>query len=167
MDHGIDYGMGQTNLNRETGIRFGVIPMNDLNEWAWEDFEADYPDPECPECGLDCHASESRDYACPGCGKCFWSHDVLPDEPSGWSLDDGQYKAEVHSDGDCFIIRSPYYTHAQFCSPCAPGACYLRNPTDESGPRAYCFGHDWFEGGQAPYPVYCVTTGLPVEPEVK
>ncbi len=31
---GIDYGMGQTNIDKANGIRFGVIPMNDLTEFA-------------------------------------------------------------------------------------------------------------------------------------
>ena len=26
---GIDYGLGETNIDKETGIRFGVIPMKD------------------------------------------------------------------------------------------------------------------------------------------
>jgi len=29
----------------------------------------------------------------------------------------------------------------------------------------YCFGHDWFEDGKAPYPVYSVETGELVEAE--
>lgn len=51
MDRGIDYSLGQANFNPETGIHFGVIPMNSLASWAWESFEADYGDPHCPKCG--------------------------------------------------------------------------------------------------------------------
>ena len=51
MDKGIDYGNGLTSVDFETGIRYGVIPMNSLHEWAWESVEADYGEPHCPKCG--------------------------------------------------------------------------------------------------------------------
>jgi hypothetical protein len=42
---------------------------------------------------------------------------------------------------------------------------------DHGVPKAYCLGHDWFDDGRAPYPVYSVETGewmqdprTPVEP---
>jgi len=174
-DHGIDYGLGMANRDPHTGIRFGVIPMNRLHEWAYEDFDADYGPPTCPRCGHDAadydddkhggyEGEGCADYACESCELIIDSSEAFADEAIGYTLDDGEYKAEAHADGDCFVIRSPYYTHARYCSPCAPGACYLLNPTDDSGPRAYCFGHDWFEGGKAPYPVYRVDTGELVEP---
>lgn len=28
--YGIDYGMGESNVNKTTGVRFGVVPMNAL-----------------------------------------------------------------------------------------------------------------------------------------
>lgn len=51
MDRGIDYSLGRSNFNPETGIHFGVIPMNSLAHWAWDSFEADYGEPTCPKCG--------------------------------------------------------------------------------------------------------------------
>jgi hypothetical protein len=42
MGKGIDYGMNKTNIDHTTGIRYGVINIGDLNEWAYESFEADY-----------------------------------------------------------------------------------------------------------------------------
>jgi len=135
-DKGHDYGMGITNINPETGIRFGVIPQNDVLQ-AWCDgSEPDYGD--IPD------------------------DEELPDfcEPIGFVLDADGYRATCGDDGDIFILKSPYFTYAQFCSPCAPGACHLRNPLDEADEnnRCYCFGHDWFEDGKAPYPVYRVDT---------
>ena len=135
---GIDYGMGQVNVDKETGIRYGVISQNEVLQ-AWADSsEAYYP---CKECeyrpGPDDEPCEAM---------C---------EPSSFYIDDKEYSAECGEMGDIFITKSPYYTKAQFCSPCAPGACYLMNPC-EGGEKAYCFGHDWFEDGKAPYPVYLV-----------
>ena len=171
---GIDYGMGQTNRNRETGIRVGVIPQNEVLQ-AWADSsEPDYGEPTCPKCGNDAKPSkgeyeryehaehECSDYVCRGCKYVFGSESAFSDGPcNGYTVDGGEYKAQCGEDGDIFILSSPYFTHAQFCSPCAPGACYLLNPleTPSDGNRAYCFGHDWFDGGTAPYPIYSVATG--------
>jgi hypothetical protein len=73
------------------------------------------------------------------------------------------------------LLRSPYYTYAQFCSPCVPGAGNLDAAVDIEdtsvlqegidGVKTYAFGHDWFEDGKAPYVVYRVDDGSIVEPE--
>jgi hypothetical protein len=160
---GIDYGLGKVNLDRETGIRFGVINQNHVGQAWYDSAEADYGTPqepiECPNCGHPHTFQEWGDSA--DCEKCEESIDCeLPDmaEPLGFEYSGEGIQARCGDDGDIFITKSPYFTRAQFCSPCAPGACYLLNPCDD-GEKAYCFGHDWFEGGVAPYPVYSVETG--------
>jgi hypothetical protein len=183
MSRGTDYGMGQTNIDTETGIRYGVISQHEVLQ-AWADSsEPDYGPPTCGKCGNEAveldhpdipdldddedsegWEQEGDDYACLSCQRTFWSDDAYGDEPNGFYLDDGEYKATCGSDGDIFVLKSPYYTRAEFCSPCAPGACYLTNPTDD-GEKAYCFGHEWFDGGVAPYPVYRVADDQLVEPE--
>ena len=177
-DRGIDYGMGKTNVCPKTGIRYGVIPMNRLAEYAYEDFEADYGKPHCPKCGNEAadyndyegetddwgHAvCECDDYICPDCEYVFGCESAYGDEPVDTLLDQDGYLASLDEHGDVFIIKSPYYTHAQFCSPCAPGAGYCLN-TCEDGVKTYCMGRDWFEGEVAPYPVYSVKTGELVSP---
>jgi hypothetical protein len=193
---GFDYGLGQTNIDRETGIRYGVIPVNDvLQGWA-DSAEADYGPPHCPKCGneargsgelipdghcpsescpgviLDgecshCDGEDSYeveeytcgDYACDSCRILFDGEDAFGDTPLAFTLDDGEYKAEQGGDDSgIFIVKSPYYTRAQFCSPCAPGAGYLRKPV-KNGPKTYCFGPDWFDEDiePCPYPVYRVS----------
>ncbi len=189
---GIDYGLGLSNVDKDTGIRYGVIPMNSLNEWAYDSFESDYGAPHCPKCGNeavagdsdiptevwdDCELSEDDresadrdtlgyeflhhacgDYACDSCRILFDGEDAYGDEAIGYTLDDGEYQATAGTDGDCFLLKSPYFTYAQFCSPCAPGAGYLLNPC-ANGPKTYCFGPEWFEDNNLPYPVYSVATG--------
>lgn len=137
---GIDYGLGKTNVDTKNGIRYGVINQNEvLQTWA-DSSEVIYP---CEDCPLSQGSDDCSSAEC---------------EPIGFAID-GQYRAGCGEDGDIFITKSPYYTRAQFCSPCAPGACYLTNPC-EDGEKAYCFGHDWFwdsETKKAPYPVYRVS----------
>lgn len=172
MGRGIDYGMGTTNIDRETGIRYGVINMNALSQWAWESVDSDYGDPACPNCGgsvIDSDdasddAQGDKDWYCETCCESQWSDAVYGDEPVGYTLDEDGYKGIVDSSGDLMLFASPYYTRAGFCSPCAPGACHLESPCDD-GEKTYCLGHDWFEDKRAPYTVFRVSDDTVIEPE--
>jgi hypothetical protein len=163
-DIGIDYSLGKSNFDKKTGIHYGVIHQGEVLQ-AWTDSsEAEYPEPEtCKTCngtGLE----DDTDNPCPDCdGEGTLSDDFS--EPIFFYLDDGEYKAsQTADDPDIFILKSPFYTLCQFCSPCAPGAGSIMN-TVENGIKAYCFGHDWFESGKAPYPVYSVKTNELIESE--
>jgi hypothetical protein len=92
------------------------------------------------------------------------SSEVFSDESLGFSYDAQGYRLTNCLDFDIFVIKSPYYTFAQFCSPCVPGAGNLDNPMPD-GVKTYCLGHDWFDESRAPYPVYSVETGEQVNPE--
>lgn len=164
-NRGIDYGHGMANIDPNTGIRYGVIPGNELPGWALEEFTPDYGEPSCPSCGSECGDGRYFDDRpiCLNCGGELSPDNVYPDSPYSWILDKDGYQAQQHEDNDIFVFRSPYYTRASFCSPCAPGACYLTNPCSD-GEKAYCFNHDWFEGGTAPYPVYRIDTDKLVNP---
>lgn len=169
---GIDYGMGKTNIDRKTGIRYGVISQNDVLQ-AWADSsEPDYPIPdiECSRCQTSVSAADGEETLCPQCGhRLAREYERAMDlmEPAAYVYMAEGYRCFSDSVGDIFIELSPYFTYAQFCSPCAPGACHLGHPLEEpaSNNKCYCFGHDWFDGGKAPYPVYSVETGELVEPE--
>jgi hypothetical protein len=136
---GIDYSNGISNVNHETGIHYGVIHQHEcLQAWA-DSSEAFYP---CDGC----EQEDGEDHDCTGC------------EAAAFILDDGEYKAEQTSDDpDIFITKSPYYTKCAYCSPCAPGAGYVMD-SRKDGIKAYCFGHDFFDSGKAPYKVYSVKT---------
>jgi len=168
MSKGIDYGLGQTNIDHETGIRFGVISQHSLDWWG-EEAEPNYGGPHCPKCGNEAQdidkapedyndnedwTKNGMDFCCLDCKYVFDAWEAYPDEPHGWTYEGNGIEAhQSGDDSDVWVTKSPYYTRAQFCSPCAPGACHLDSPTPE-GEKAYCFGHDWFDGGVAPYPVY-------------
>lgn len=105
------------------------------------------------------------DYACDSCHVLFDGEDAFGDEPIGHDLDDGEYVGHVDRDCiDMFLFRSPYYTLAQYCSPCAPGAGYLLNPCP-CGVKTYALGHDWFEEDRAPYPIWNCRTNKLVKPK--
>jgi len=183
---GIDYSNGQSNIDRETGIHYGVISANEVGETWYEDSEADYGNPICPKCGNEANSPdefgetfadgvpedytnekyETDDYVCVDCKHFFGPESAFGDEPMGYYLDNGNYKAiQNGGDSDIFVIKSPYYTLCQFCSPCAPGAGYLMDSI-EDGVKAYCFGHNWFENERAPYPIYSVDTDERVWPRL-
>ena len=178
-NQGIDYAGRFSTVNRdsETGIRYGVISTHSLHEWLWDSIESDYGEATCPDCGntaVDACATEIQsadwaqeltgEWACPRCETCFESDNAYPEEALGWSIDDGEYKVIDCLDSDAMVIKAPYFTYAHFCSPCVPGACSIESPIDAADisadtVKSYCFGHDWFDGGRAPYPVYSVESG--------
>jgi hypothetical protein len=173
---GIDYGkLAGSNRDKATGIHYGVISQHTVGQAWYDDAEPDYGEPHCPKCGnavvaagMD-HLEEGEeewsqyghgcaDYACTSCEHTLDSADVFGEEPFGWYYDADGYHLVDCLDTNIFVLKSPYYTHAMFCSPCVPGAGDLDNPI-EGGVKTYCLGHDWFESGKAPYPVYSVATG--------
>ena len=151
---GIDYGLGRSNVDPYTNIRYGVINHNHVLQ-AWCDSSEPFYIYSCPHCGHELKkGSEAK-----RCPQCFKRIDPEVDfdelEPLFFVLDDGEYTAQCGEDGDIFIIKSPYYTKCMFCSPCAPGAGDIMSPK-KNGIKAYCFGPDFFDSGKAPYPVYRV-----------
>lgn len=159
---GIDYSLGQSNIDKSNGIRYGVISCNTPNpealddvytngrDLAWEEAIADL----AKEHGED---SEALEQATERLG------DNWETQLGNLLYEQDGYKLTGCLDNDLFVLKSRFYTFAQFCSPCVPGAGNLDNPCPD-GPRSYCLGHDWFDGGKAPYPVYSVETGEEVQP---
>jgi hypothetical protein len=173
MSAGIDYGAGQVNIDRQTGIRYGVISQGAVLQ-AWADAaEPDYGKPTCPKCGNELQEPTNiaddiddyeqgpgcADFACALCRCTFDSQDAFGEEPIGWNYADEGYELTDCLNSDIFVIKSPFYTFARFCSPCVPGAGNLEASDPDGGVKTYCLGHDWFESGEAPYPVYSVETG--------
>lgn len=207
---GIDYSRGMSNVDRKTGIHYGVISQNEVLQ-AWADSSGPFYGPAtCPDCGNEVVliaegiseqlsngvAVYNDTFHCEHCKKDIDQDDMGFDEqePLSYTLDDGEYIAECGENGDIFIIKSPYYTYAQYCSPCAPGAGYLMNywkleeryqkasdtldKIDPQGkgervqmeayrdgfPKVYCFDASWFDDNKAPYPVFSVETGKLIHP---
>lgn len=169
MNAGIDYGMGQSNIDKSTGIRYGVISQHSLSPWlVGEEFEPEYGPPTCPKCGDEVQPNQEtkKDHYCESCDYSFWSDEAYCDEPVTYTYERHGYQAHLDSHGDVWLTKSPCWTWAQFCSPCAPGAGHLDNPLPTGeGAKTYCWSHDCFEGGKAPYPVYSVKGDVLLEVE--
>ena len=78
---GTDWGLGKTNIDTETGIRYGVLNQQHVLE-AWADSsEPFYGDPFCPKCNGEVWSTDDsdvsedcqniRDYYCPECKQSF------------------------------------------------------------------------------------------------
>jgi len=177
---GIDYGMGQVNVDKETGIRYGVINQNKLQCFALDDLYTNGEDVDFMEFRQTVKDDIERaiervlsDHGLDGCNDIEDIVDVeaIVEEISFENYhgtgdcqrvqyDSDGYEISSDSQGDLFITKSPYYTLCDFCSPCAPGAGYL---TSEGDVKAYCLDHDWFED-KAPYRVFNVSDDTEVLP---
>jgi hypothetical protein len=82
---GYDYGLGVTNVDVKTNIRYGVIPVDEILQ-TWSDSE---------ESVYSEGSEEDFDFA----------------EPLGWEYSgDGYIAHQSHDGSDVFILLSPYYT---------------------------------------------------------
>jgi hypothetical protein len=168
-DYGINWAGKETcNMNTETEIRYGVIPHHAIGGAWYDQSEPQYPEPDqpdliCPDCGERIIGDDSASWGdtlhCDDCDNDFDLESPDCMEPDSFTYEGDGYQCEQIGEVDIFVSKSPYYTHAKFCSPCAPGACYLLSPCDEEGPKAYCFGPDWFGNDRpCPYDVWEVAT---------
>lgn len=169
---GIDYSRGQSNYDPETGIAYGIIAQNSVMPEALDDvmfngedlgFESfrqqvkeelqsavtsvlgTYSSAECS----DEEAQEIYDMFDEELGEGYSMGESGP-----WEYTEGNLTVRL-DETNLWVFKSAYYTKAQYCSPCMPGAGNL-DTSCEDGPKAYCLGADWFEDGKAPYPIYRV-----------
>lgn len=170
MNAGIDYGMGMTNIDHATGIRYGVLPSKTAPDWLESECESIYPEPCCPACGSEDLTEDEED---PGCMLCVQCGDSVPEddthaaEPLGFKYEsDGVVMTRDSDSVDWFIVQSPFFTAGPFCSPCAPGAVYLGSTNGKKGVPGYCPPPTWWtnSGEKCPFSVYRVGTNRRVKP---
>jgi hypothetical protein len=181
---GIDYGRGTTNVNPKTGIRYGVIAANSVWSEAMSDIYSHGTD-------LDhkAYMDGVKDSLRQALSEYFSGHtyndkpsrldeateeafdavsDRLNDNYEGtgdctrYLYERDGYRIQIDGSGDVWVLESPFYTYAQFCSPCAPGACYLTSPleTPDDNNKCYCLGPEWFCVDEAPMPYEPVKINL-------
>jgi hypothetical protein len=153
------------NIDPITGIHFGVIPPH---ETQWYEAAKPFYPAACPHCGsweLEEQEENPSLLFCESCHAVIPEGDQFPLEPTQFVYEEeGYFLSQSADDHDIFVCKAPYYTLTQPCSACAPNAGYLPQASLKGSLRAFCLGHDFFESGQAPYPVFLVETGEEVKP---
>jgi hypothetical protein len=160
---GLDYGNGLSNIDIQTGVRYGIISVNhlDLVEWLNEDFEPVYGQ-HCPECCVELSTEDiavtiGGDIVCPECNAVTPEENIYNDEPDYYGCENKEYELLMNNSNEIWVFRSPYFTKVMHCSPCAPGAGDLDHPHTK-GIITYCLGPEWFKD-TPPYPVYVIDGG--------
>ena len=178
MSSGIDYGRGMSNIDKETGIRYGVISIRTPMPEALQDIydaalDANY---DAAQAALREYIrnrvldifTELRGNAINGIVDSIVESIIDADGLSEIECAGGdyiKYGYHIHvCETTLMILKSPYVTRGRFCSPCYPGAIDLDTP-DADGELAYCLGADFFENDKAPYPVLspCGDCGVPLD----
>jgi len=144
MSAGIDYGRGLTNIDQQTGIRYGVVSLNSLAGWVIDEFfdngtdetmrqiEADYRE----ENGLSVDEEIPEEW-----------YDDLEIEEAVYTLEtDGMSLGLNYLGGAAlvWVYKSPVTAKCSFCSPCCPGAGDLDNKRDD-GVETYSLPDEWFD----------------------
>jgi hypothetical protein len=150
---GIDYSLGKSNVDLETGIHYGVLSQNDLSSFAWDDVYNHGEDVAFREALEEYLSANEGD------------EDELTQEfADSWESDISGYVYEreglhlAFTETEVMVLKSPYVTYGQFCSPCFPGAVNLDVPMDkDNGVKAYCLPADWFDE-YSPCPYQAIET---------
>lgn len=184
-----------SNVDKTAGIRYGVISQRSVSPDSLDQIFQHGRDTRYAVLRAEFFAAERQKWADAGRDLEDFDEDEAGDmfdekfESNGlrdYVYERDGYRIQGCLDFDLMVTRSPFFTYAQYCSPCVPGAGHLDNhySAENSGtanvpgfgetyamlaeecgfPRVYCFGHDWFESGVAPYPVFSVETGKIVAP---
>jgi len=165
---GIDYGsMSRRNRDSNTGIRYGLIGQNSVCSDAVNDIvmngedmgHTSYREEKIEEIARAIAGAidgDHKDYL-EMAGEIFDESSAAEffESEGPWEYEDGE-GSYMLSGSEVWVFKSIYYTHAQYCSPCMPGAANL-DSSCENGPKAYCLGPDWFdEYNPCPYPIFRV-----------
>jgi hypothetical protein len=161
------------NTDPKTGIRYGVIPLHDLDPWfAYEEFydnsenlaikeielEIDELFEPIKEFAKERELDKETDIE-------ELKNAIKEDVFENWdeSEDSLLYEHDGYKiqliDRDLFIAESPYVTLGPLCSPCAPGAVYLPDADGKRGFMAYCLPKECFEDGKTPYEYITIEEG--------
>lgn len=178
---GIDYGMGLSYIDKETGIRYGVIHQNKISPYAFEDIMNNGTDVDFESFKEDLQSSLESAIKHELEERGLWSRrrtTTLNNDPrqmaeeivdnlewdgyegtgdcTRYEYNEDGYLLQTCSDGDIFVLKSKFVTRGPFASPCAPGAVYLDDATgDEEMALSYCLDSSWFDREcPCPYPVF-------------
>ena len=85
---GIDYSLGQSNIDKATGIHYGVISQHTVGEAWFVGAKGDYGKSHCPNCAGEvvlCADHRKEGYYCFACKEWQNSEEVYPEVPLGYT----------------------------------------------------------------------------------
>ena len=135
--------LNRINVNPETGIRYGVVSLNSLAEWVFDEFfyhgeNVTYRD------AIEEFRSENPDASEDDVDAFMESYEGYED---CYELEsDGMKLALSYLGGTpiVWVFESPIVDRARLCSPCVPNAGDLDN-RDPNGYDCYSLRQDWFD----------------------
>lgn len=145
------------NINPKTLIPYGVVSINSLAEWVWDEFfnngvneSAKYrhdefkrewasENPSLDESSSEYQDAEQRFFDSDECDEDEYSLETKDGLKLGMSTLGGAYNV--------WVFESPVVVKCCRCSPCCPNAGDLDNPGDH---LAYSLPDEWFENGVNP-----------------
>ncbi len=150
----IDYGMGKTNIDKETGIRYGFIYANNVSDFAIDEIVQEGDDlsyrswrkelteslEEAIKCAIENYGHYEKDMV--DIDSIVSQVEYQGEGGTYEYSKDGINLSFDTDDSGIFILKSDYYTLCSLCSPCAPGAGFI---TEEGSYKAYCLPPDWFD----------------------
>ena len=132
------------NVNPETGIRYGVVALDSLEDWAFDEFfyqgrnvTADAALEEAIANGLDPDDDDAT--------QDFWDDYQAEEENYELETKDGLKLGLSYLGGAplVWVFESPVTTEARECSPCVPGAGDLDSQEPGSF-TCYTLPSEWF-----------------------
>ena len=128
------------NMNSETGIRYGVVALDSLEDWVWDEFfhqgTNETQEAVAKEYNVENMPEDEQ--------QAFWDNYYADEEE--YSLEtDGMSLGLSYLGGAplVYVFQSPHMTQARECSPCIPGAGNL--DSQEVGSfDCYTLPQDWF-----------------------
>ena len=132
-----------TNVNPETGIRYGVVSMNTLASWVFDEF-FHHGTNDSYEAALKEFKDENPDATDEDIDT---FNDEYYGEEENYSLDKDGLKLGLSYLGGAplvWVFQSPHTTRARMCSPCVPNAGDLNN-RESDGVECYTLPDEWFE----------------------
>ena len=156
---GIDYGNGQTNIDKETGIRFGVLPVNSLNWDALDEILQRGKDVGFEQFKQETVKTvrdavlEALDFLPKHCAesladRCAQAAETSSELGEGYESDECHYSFETEDTklllrGQyVWVLKSPHIVRCALCSPCCPGAGNLDEICDD-GAETYGLDSSW------------------------
>ena len=135
------------NINPDTGIRYGVVSLNTLADWVWDEFFTSGTNLTAKEAESDYLAEFQTEHGRePGDEDWqeFW--DGYEADEECYSLETDGMRLELSYLGGAaivFVLESPHIGQARECSPCVPNAGDLDN-RELGGFDCYSLPDEWF-----------------------